>query len=60
MHAIKNIKYPVHFSSSKRVFYEFDSFVSFFNKNKEAIKNVKIHPKKIGSDNFGSVEVMVK
>lgn len=60
MNAIKNIKYPVQFDTSKRVFYEFDSFVRFFKRNKKSIKSVKINPPKIGANNFGSVEVTVK
>ena len=60
MNAVKNIKYATQFDSSKRVFYEFESFVNFFKRNHNSIKSLKIYPPKIGSNNFGSIEVKVK
>ncbi len=59
MSLAKDIKYPS-FDKSKRVFYEFSSFIHFFEKNRHSVKNVKINPAKIGSKNFGSIEVLVK
>jgi len=47
-------------TTNKRVFYEFNSFVNFLKKNKKSIQVVRIKPPKLGSKNFGSVEVKVK
>lgn len=60
MQTLRNLRYPTPFDSSMRVFYGFDSFLKFFKKNKKDIKNVKINPPKLGSNNFGSIEVTFK
>ena len=59
MSITKNIKYPV-VETNQRVFYDFDKFTSFFRKNQNEIKAIKINPPKIGSKNFGSVKVKLK
>lgn len=60
MSFIKNVKYPTLINPNKRVYYRFNSFISFFERNRKSIQSVKINPPKIGSSNFGSIEVKVK
>ena len=60
MNAVKDIKYPGSFDKPKKVYYDFGSVVKFLESNQGRIATFKINPPKLGSDNFGSVEITVK
>ena len=55
-----NDSFPKTYKKDKRVFYDFNSFLTFFSSNRDMIKDLKIVPPKLGSSNFGYIEVKVK
>lgn len=59
MSTFKSVKYPEYVKNEK-VFYDFESFLSFFKKNKNSIQSVKVSPPRLGSNHFGSVQVKIK
>ncbi|WP_286760926.1 hypothetical protein [Salegentibacter sp. UBA1130] len=57
---IHRAKYTTHIDARTRVFSNFDSFLDFFSRNRNNMERLKVHPPKLGSDGFGSIEVKLK
>lgn len=50
----------LHLDNRKRIFYNYDTLLTFLNRNKGRIGHMKVTPPALGSKGFGSVEVELK
>lgn len=53
-------RFKLSLDENKRVFHDFEKYLLFAKSNSEKIQAIKIKPPRLGSRNFGSIEVKLK